>query len=140
MRICIDSDDAGAALKADIIACLIEAGHTVDDPKMTHCGYPDVAHCVARRVSMGIYDRGILICATGLGMAMMANKVPGAWAATPQDIESAIKMARSNEANILTIGSEVTCATRAKGMVLAWLETPFGNRPNARRMKELAGR
>lgn len=136
MKIIVGSDASGLELAHEIAGFLQGVGHNVVFGRGER--YPYVAHYVARRVASGERDRGVLICETGLGMAMMANKVPGAWAATPQDLEAAVKMARSNHANIITIGSGVTCATRAKGMVLAWLETKFADRPNAQLMKQLA--
>ncbi len=99
--------------------------------------YPDIAHDLAFRISTGEFERGILLCGTGLGMAMVANKVKGIFAGTPQNAGAATHMARSNNAQVLTIGVHYTDLNTAKVMISAWLSTPFEPKRNAQRMREL---
>jgi len=87
--------------------------------------YPDYGQKVALAVSKGTYERGILLCGTGLGMSMVANKYPHVRAALCNDLFSAIMSRQHNNANILVLGARVIGDELAKAIVKAWLETPF---------------
>ena len=138
MKICIDSDSTGAAMKLYLRQHLgINDIFVTDLNSRPEDQYPIIAFRLAKRILEGEFERGVLICGTGLGMAMMANKVPSIYAGTPQTVEHARHMAHSNHAQVLTIGCSITPLPKAVEMVMAWLGTPFGNRPNAQRMREL---
>jgi RpiB/LacA/LacB family sugar-phosphate isomerase len=103
--IAIGADDAGAPLKQHLAAYLREHGYEVRDfGNGAGQDYPDVAAEVAEAVARGEHDRALLVCGTGLGMAITANKVPGVRAATAQDAYSAERARRSNDAQVLTMG------------------------------------
>jgi ribose 5-phosphate isomerase B len=98
---------------------------------------------LAKRVSGKEFDRGVLICGTGLGMAMVANKVEGIFAGTCHDVYSAERLCKSNDAQIITMGARVIGPELAKSIVSAWLKSNFeGGRslPKVRRMRELEKR
>lgn len=136
MKIAIDSDETGRLLKQQIVESLTAAGKEVVDLAGGH-EYPDCAHELAMQIASGEYDRGILICGTGQGMAMMANKVPRVYAGVCHDVMSAQKLAASNNAQILCLGSDVILPSAAKQVAIAFIETKFDLRPNSRRMREL---
>lgn len=96
--------------------------------------YPDYAFLVAGAVSSGKYERGILLCGTGLGMSMAANKFPHVRAALCNDLFSAIMSRRHNNANILVMGGRVIGDVLAKEIVSAWMETPFEGGRHQRRI------
>ena len=87
--------------------------------------YPDVAFKVAEQVAAGHFPRAILMCGTGIGMAICANKVPGVRAAQAHDTYSAERARKSNDAQVLTMGARVVGEELAKGIVKAWLESEF---------------
>ena len=110
MRLVIDCDDAAENLKQALYEHAKALGYEIDDlayQKTHDCDYPDVAFNLARKVAAGEYDRGILVCGTGLGVAMCANKVQGAYAGTCHDVFSAERLKKSNDANIITMGERV---------------------------------
>ncbi len=143
MRIAIDCDDAGLPLKQVIVEHLRAQGvEAVDlDYLREHkVDYPDIGHHLATRVAAKEFDRGILICGTGLGMAMVANKVPGVFAGTCHDTFSAERLKKSNDANVLTMGARVIGPELAKAIVTAWVKSEFacgGSTPKVERMREL---
>jgi ribose 5-phosphate isomerase B len=102
--------------------------------------YADVAERVALAVSVGDFDRGILLCGTGLGMAITANKVPGVRAATCHDVYSAERARKSNDAQIITMGARVIGIETAKTVLGAWLRAEFsggGSTSKVRRIVEI---
>jgi ribose 5-phosphate isomerase B len=106
----------------------------------TGCDYPDVAYNLAKQIRDGLHDRGILICGTGLGMAMCANKVQGVFAGSCTDIYAAERLIKSNNARVLTLGSQVTGPESAKMIIHAWIKSEFqGGRslPKVQRMVEI---
>ena len=128
MRIALGSDHAGVELKALIIRELDDRefdyhdfGPSTDSP----VDYPDYAARVAESVSSGQFDRGILICGTGVGMAIAANKVPGIRAAQVTNSDGARLSREHNNANVLTLGARTTPVIEALKIVDAFLETPF---------------
>lgn len=131
-RLVIGADDAGFDLKGIIERYLDEQDVAYDDigvesPEVTALGidYPDIAERAAIGIRDARYDRGILICGTGIGMAIAANKVPGVRAAQAHDVYSAERARKSNNAQILTLGARVIGPESAKTVVRAWLESEF---------------
>ncbi len=143
MRIAIDSDDAGMELKRIISEHLRFLGAEVEDLDLSkggHVDYPDIGYNLACRVGNKEFDRGVLICGTGLGMAMVANKVEGIFAGACHDVYSAERLRKSNDAQILTLGARVVGPELAKTVVSAWLKSEFeagGSLPKVERMREL---
>ena len=128
MKILIGSDHNGFALKEDLKAYLTDLGHEAVDVgchDLTPVDYPDVAVDLARRIAAGETDRGILICGTGLGMAITANKVPGVRAATCHDPYSAERARKSNDAQIMTMGAQIIAPTLARLLVDHWLASEY---------------
>lgn len=124
----IGSDHAAYHLKEKIKAYIIENGIDVEDvgtDSKDSVDYPDFGIKVASAVSKGKFERGILLCGTGLGMSMVANRFPHVRAALCNDLFSAIMSKRHNNSNILVIGGRVTGESLAIAMLEAWLETPF---------------
>jgi ribose 5-phosphate isomerase B len=143
MRIAIDSDEAGTELKRVISEHLRSLGADVEDldlMKSSKVDYPDIGYNLARRVGDKEFDRGVLICGTGLGMAMVANKVEGIFAGACHDVYSAERLRKSNDAQILTLGARVVGSELAKTIVSAWLKSEFEagrSLPKVERMREL---
>ncbi len=129
MRIVIDADDAALHLKGVLVAHLKEKGLEVEDLNLLgskpDATYPEVAYHLARKVQAEGLDRAILICGTGLGMAMMANKVEGVFAGPCHDVYSAERLRASNNAQVLTMGARVVGEELAKTIVDAWLKAEF---------------
>ncbi len=140
MRIALGSDHAGVELKALIIRELDDRefdyhdfGPSTDSP----VDYPDYAARVAESVSSGQFDRGILICGTGVGMAIAANKVPGIRAAQVTNSDGARLSREHNNANVLTLGARTTPVIEALKIVDAFLETPFSGGRHQRRIDKI---
>jgi ribose 5-phosphate isomerase B len=129
MRIVIGSDHNGYALKEDIRRYLEELGHeAVDigcDGPSEPVDYPDIGINLAERIAQGEYERGILICGTGIGMAIVANKVPGVRAATCHDPYSAERARKSNDAQVMTMGAQIVAPTLARVLVDHWLASEY---------------
>ena len=127
-RIALGSDHNGFGLKEIIRAHLQTLGRETEDYGVhseTPVDYPDIAQKVAEAIAQGRHDRGILICGTGLGVAIAANKVPGVYAATCHDPYSAERARKSNTAQIMTMGGQVIGAELAKALVEIWLNSEF---------------
>jgi ribose 5-phosphate isomerase B len=143
MRIAVDCDDAGLPLKQVIVDHLHSLGVEAVDLDLLSQGkvdYPDIGYHLAKRVAAKEFDRGILVCGTGLGMAMIANKVEGVFAGTCHDAYSAERLSKSNAAQILTMGARVIGPELAKAVVSAWIRSEFeGGRslPKVQRMRQL---
>ena len=140
MKIAIGSDHAGYKMKETVIAHLREKGIEVDDVG-THSeasvDYTDFAKKVAGKVSDGTADRGVLMCGTGLGMCMAANRFRGVRAALANDLFSAIMSRRHNDANILVMGGRLIGDVLALQLVDTWLETPFEGGRHQRRLEKM---
>ena len=142
-RVAIDCDEAAIDLKKVIYDYLKKRGVPVTD--LDYLGrekadYPEIGFHLAQEISRGHYDRGILICGTGLGMAMIANKVEGVFAGTCHDVYSAERLKKSNNAQVLTMGARVIGPELAKMVVDAWLQSEFqggGSTPKVDRMRAL---
>lgn len=140
MRIAVGCDDIGLPLKMTLAAYLDELGITHVDYGArddTPIDYPDVAAQVAEAIRAGKFERGLLICGTGLGMAIAANKVAGVRAATCHDVYSAERARRSNDAQIITMGSRVIGGESAKTVLRAWLEAEFQGGNSARKVHKI---
>lgn len=137
----IGSDHGGFALKAEIVEHLKKQGTEVEDfgcHSEASCDYTDVAHPLARAVAAGEYENGILICGTGIGMCMAANKETGIRAALCGDVYSAKLTREHNDANILTLGARVTGPGLAQMIVDTFLSTPFsGDERHVRRISKI---
>ena len=129
MKIVIDADDAALQLKKVLVDHLKGKGIGVEDLDLLgskpDATYPEVAYHLARKVQSEGLDRAILICGTGLGMAMMANKVEGFFAGPCHDVYSAERLRASNNAQVLTMGARVVGDELAKTIVDAWLKAEF---------------
>lgn len=128
MKLAIGCDEAGYLLKEILIKHLNELGFDADDfgsEKDQTVLYPDVAFKVAQSIADGNYQRGILICGTGIGMAISANKVKGIRAAQAADTYSAERAQKSNDAQILCLGARVTGNELAKSIVTSYINSSF---------------
>jgi ribose 5-phosphate isomerase B len=128
IAIAIGADEAGFELKEKLIGYLKEKGVEVNDFGVYDTKpvlYPDIAVAVARAIVDGQHERGILICGTGIGMAITANKVPGIRAAVCHDPYSAERARKSNNAQIMTLGARIIGTELAKLLVDTWLKSEF---------------
>lgn len=144
MKIAIDCDDAADELKSVIFNHLknrglditdLAYGKTKQDPF-----YPEIGYNLALKIQDGSFERGVLICGTGLGMCMIANKVEGVYAGLCHDVFSAERLKKSNDANVLTMGARVIGPELAKMVVDAWLGSSFaggGSAPKVEQMRTL---
>ncbi|MBO4289554.1 MAG: ribose 5-phosphate isomerase B [Lachnospiraceae bacterium] len=137
----IGSDHGGFEMKKQLMEHLAKEGYELKDfgcYTAESCDYPDIAKAVAKAVAAGECENGILICGTGIGMAMAAGKVPGIRAALCGDVYSA-KLTRShNDANILTMGARVIGPGLAEMIADTFLSTPFSNEErHVRRLSKL---
>jgi ribose 5-phosphate isomerase B len=140
MRIAIGADGNGFALKERVKAHLAERGHDVVDHGVaseTDVDYPDIAVVVAREVAAGSVERAVLVCGTGLGMAITANKVPGVRAASVTDPYSAERAMKSNDARVLCLGGRVVGAEVATLLVDHWLASEFQGGASARKVAKI---
>ena len=140
MKIIIGSDHAGYPMKEKVTAHLRERGVKVEDIgtySEEAVDYTDFGKKVARKVSDGTFGRGILICGTGLGMSMVANRFRGVRAALANDLFSAIMSRRHNDSNIMAMGGRLIGDTLAFQLVDTWLETPFEGGRHQRRLEKM---
>ena len=143
-KIAIDCDDAATDLKNVIYKYLKVKGVEITDLEYSvnkdSAYYPEIGYNLAKQIQQGTYDRGILICGTGLGMAMIANKVEGVFAGTCHDVFSAQRLKKSNDAQVITMGARVIGAELAKMIVDAFLGSEFqggGSHPKVDQMRKL---
>ena len=141
MKLAIGCDEAACELKEVIRNHLLAQGHEVQDfgtfdgaPVL----YPDVGFKLAEAIVAGTYERGILFCGTGIGMAISANKVPGIRAAQCHDTYSAERARRSNNAQIITIGARVVGSELAKTIVDHYLSSEFDGGNSAAKIARIA--
>ena len=141
MKIAIAADHAGFVLKEQLRKALAAEGHEVSDfgpGSAESCDYPDYAQPVARAVADGRAERGILVCSTGIGMAMAANKVAGVRAA-PAVSEDEVRLTREhNDANVLTLGARYFDEAQARKLAGIFLQTGFAGGRHARRVGKIA--
>ncbi len=140
MKIAIASDHGGFTLKKALINFLSQRGlETLDlgTNGTESVDYPDYAIKVASLVSQGQADAGLLVCGTGIGMCITANKFKGVRAAVVSDIYSAKMAKEHNNANILCIGGRISKPSQAEELVRMWLETPFEGGRHQRRLEKI---
>jgi ribose 5-phosphate isomerase B len=141
MRIAVGSDHRGVELRAKLIGFLQELGQEVVDVGSydgEDVDYPDVAALVARKVASKEVDRGILLCGTGVGMCIAANKIPGVRAAPCHDDITAEVSRRHNDLNVLCLSGDLLGEKLADRLVEIWLNTPFEGGRHARRNEKIA--
>ncbi len=140
MKIALAADHAGFALKEILRRKLAGQGHEVEDfgtDSLESCDYPDFARQVAEQVSKGAAERGILVCSTGIGMSIAANKVAGIRAAAAASVEQARLSRSHNDANILALGANFVRETEAGKMVDTFLTTGFDGGRHTRRIGKI---
>ena len=128
MKIAIGSDHGGFALKREVMASLENQGYTLSDfgcKDEASCDYPDFALAVAEAVARGEFERGILICGTGIGISIAANKVRGVRCALCTDATMARLTREHNDANILAMGGRIVGVELAKDIAATFLATDF---------------
>ena len=139
--VALGADHAGFALKEAVKAWLLARRHGVLDfgtDSTDSVDYPDYAAAVATAVSNGTATRGVLVCGTGIGMAIAANKVPGIRAAQCSDAASARTSRQHNDTNVLALGARITSGDDAMTIVAAWLATAFEGGRHTRRLAKVA--
>jgi len=141
MKIAIGSDHRGYKLKSRISELLEENGHTLADlgaGSEDSVDYPDFAIPVAEKVAAGEVDRGILICGSGIGMSIAANKVRGVRAALCRTIKDAEMTRRHNDSNVLALSAESGKDPDISELVLTWIDTPFDGGRHLRRINKIS--
>lgn len=140
MEIIIGSDHFARQMKDDLKEHLQELGHEVVDIGAyddTPIDYPDVAQEAAEAIARGEFKRGVLVCGTGIGMAIAANKVPGVRAACCHDPYSAERARKSNDAQIITMGAQVIGPAVARSLLDIWLESEFAGGRSAPKVAKI---
>ncbi len=141
MKIFIGADHRGYALKQKIGDALTREGYSVEDVG-THdgdapCDYPKMAYAVATRVAKSKNGRGILVCMTGIGHSIAANKVPGVYAALCYNKEAAALSRQHNNSNVLVIGAKFVSEEEIRQIIKIWLEEKFEGGRHLRRVKQI---
>jgi len=140
MKIAVGNDHRGVAAKTQIIDLLHGLGHTTTDLGANAAGsvdYPDYAIPVAEAVAAGTADRGILVCATGHGMCIAANKVHGVRAANCRDVVDAELSRSHNDANVMCLAADLLGADVVERMVKGWLDAQFEAGRHLRRLEKI---
>lgn len=140
MRLAMGSDHRGDSATRALAEHLRGAGHEIvvfEPCDGESCDYPDQAYPVAKAVSDGRADRGILLCGSGIGVAIAANKVPGVRAAPVSDGQAARLSRQHNDANVLCMGADRTSLDEMLTLVDAWLTTEFEGGRHARRVGKI---
>src|SRR5205085_1181934 len=141
MKIAVGNDHRGVAVKQRVVGLLNELGHQVNDlgaNSAASVDYPDYAIPVAEAVSGGGADRGILICGTGHGMCIAANKVTGIRAANCRDVIDAELSRRHNDANVMCLSADLIGEEQIEKMIRTWLTTDVEGGRHARRTDKIA--
>ena len=141
MKIFIGADHRGFSLKQRIVSFLRKEGYPLKDlgtdTDEKSCDYPQIAYRVAREVAKANSHRGILVCMSGIGQAIAANKVRGAYAALCCSREAAVLSRRHNNANILVLSAKFAKANTVNQIVKAWLESTFEGGRHLRRFNQI---
>ena len=141
MKIAIDCDDVGVNLKKVLFKHIKSKGVDITDLNFRHshyaAKYPEIGYNLALKVKAKKYDRGILICGTGLGMAMIANKVETVYAGVCHDVYSAERLCKSNDAQIITMGEWVIGQESAKKVIDVWLDSEFEEGNSTAKVKQM---
>ncbi|HKS97567.1 MAG TPA: ribose 5-phosphate isomerase B [Terriglobia bacterium] len=141
MRIAVGSDHAGFVLKEKLRDYLVDRGYEVEDHGTNSpesVDYPDYAEKVAARVAAKEVNFGVVVCGTGIGVAISANKIPGIRAAPCNDTLTARMAREHNDANVLTLGGRVVDESTARKILDVWLATPFAGGRHQRRVDKIA--
>lgn len=141
MKVAVGADHGGYGRKEPLVRALRRMGHSVLDVgafSEDSVDYPDFARAVAEKVGRGDCARGVLICGTGIGMSIAANKVKGVRAAVVWSPATARLAAEHNGANVLCLSGRLFSAARLKAMLTAWLSTPFGGGRHLRRVRKIS--
>ena len=142
MKIAVGSDHRGFPLKGKIVQFLRQKGFEVSDLGTHHeappCDYPDIAAKVARHVTERSFDRGLIVCGTGIGVSIAANKIPGIRAARCVTKRDAMLSRAHNDANVLALDGTAISLKKTKDIVLTWLRTQFEGGRHLRRVKKIS--
>ena len=141
MNVALGADHAGFQLKDALKRVLDELGiayHDFGTSSPESVDYPDLAEVVARGVAAHKFDRGILVCGSGIGMSIAANKIAGVRAAVVSDVEAAKLSRQHNDANVVAIGARLTPAERAADIVRVFLLTDFAGGRHSGRVEKIA--
>jgi len=140
MRIALGADHAGYDLKQHLVTVLRDGGHEVDDlgtASRESTDYPDWAARVAEAVATGRAERGVLVCGSGVGMAIVANRRRGVRAVAAVELMSARLARAHNDANVLALGARLTAAPHAEAILSEFLATPFEGGRHVRRVEKM---
>jgi ribose 5-phosphate isomerase B len=140
MHIAVGCDHRGLDLKRKLIKLITEMGHDCEDfgcYDTISVDYPDIACKVAKKVADGEFEHGILICSTGIGMSMTANKMPGVRAALCHDAFTALRARQHNDANVLCLGAETTDENAAFNILRTYLTSDFEGGRHTRRLEKI---
>lgn len=147
MRIVVGSDHAGFPLKGELIAHAQSLGHTVIDVGSydeTPVDFPDIARALTQVIANGEAERGLMVCGTGVGAAIAANKVPGIRAAVCHDVHSAHQSVEHDDVNVMCLGAKIVGAWLARDLLAAYLAAEFSTDEDFRRrvakLDEMDGR
>lgn len=142
MKLVIGSDHAGFPLKSEVLALLKELGHAVEDIGSFNpepVDFPDIAALLCSKVRTGEAERGILVCGTGVGAAIAANKVHGIRAAVCHDVHSAHQSVEHDDVNVMCIGAQIVGPWLARDLVASYLSAQFdANEDFVRRVEKLS--
>ena len=140
MKIVLGSDHAGFELKADLRDYLVEQNIAIFDMGVAEeipADYPEIARAVAEKISRKEFERGILICGSGIGMSIVANRFPGVRAALCHDLYTARMSREHNDANLLVLGGRLIGKGLAREMIKVWLESVFQGGNHQRRLDQI---
>ena len=140
MKIVLGSDHAGFELKADLRDYLVEQNIAIFDMGVAEeipADYPEIARAVAEKISQKEFERGILICGSGIGMSIVANRFPGVRAALCHDLYTARMSREHNDANLLVLGGRLIGKGLAREMIKVWLESVFQGGNHQRRLDQI---
>jgi ribose 5-phosphate isomerase B len=141
MRVALGADHAGFELKNALKRVLDDLGIGYDDlgtNSLSSVDYPDLAKAVADGVADGRFERGILVCGSGIGMSIAANKVPGVRAAAISDVEAAKLSRQHNDANVIALGARLTPEALAAEILRVFLQTGFDGGRHATRIEKIS--
>ena len=136
MKLVIGSDHAGFPMKAELLAFLKEGGHEIEDVGSydpNPVDFPDIARALTGKVKSGEAERGIMVCGTGVGASIAANKVKGIRAAVCHDIHSAHQSVEHDDVNVMCIGAKIVGAWLARDLIEAFLGAEFSTNEDFRR-------
>lgn len=140
MKIAFASDHGGLELKNEVVKYVVSVGHEIEDYgtfNKESCDYPDFAKQAAQAVADGKCDRGILVCTTGIGVSMVANKIKGIRCALCTNVDMATMTRKHNDANMIAMGQKYVTADLAKQIIDAFLNTPFEGGRHAVRVDKI---